>query len=133
MINIIGRLFSRATQFGFRDFHEICSIENYWKFYRDTDCRLKRRHQCRFLKIVSSKWSAAVYCRGVSNEWNFADDFRNLVLKFEIRLWNFKFTLKCESYFEMWNLTALKPIVKPSLISRSEWPVMPYTYSFLQI
>ena len=75
--------------------------------------------QCQILHHVFS------ICRGVSNEWNFVDAFRNLVLKFEIPLWNLKFTLKCE----IW----LKPIMKPSLISRSVWPVMPYTYSFLQI
>ena len=51
-------LFSTATNFtdfmDFGDFHEICSTKNYWKFYCDVDCRLKRRHQCRFVKIVSS-------------------------------------------------------------------------------
>ena len=41
--------------------------------------------------------------------------------------------MKFEIYFEMWNLKCeiwLKPIMKPSLISRSELPVMPYTSSF---
>ena len=54
----IGRLFMEGYKF--------CRFRGFWglplnlfhrklrKFYRDTDCRLKRRHQCRFLKIVSS-------------------------------------------------------------------------------
>ena len=47
---------------------------------------------------ISTQYSSTC-CRnfqGVSNKWNFVDAFRNLVLKFEIRLWNLKFTLKCE-------------------------------------
>ena len=38
--------FSRATNFvdfvDFLDFHKICFIKNYWKSYRDMDCKLKR-------------------------------------------------------------------------------------------
>ena len=38
--------FSRATNFvyfmDFFDFHKICFTKNYWKSYRDMDCRLKR-------------------------------------------------------------------------------------------
>ena len=31
------------------------------EFYHDTDCRLKRRHQCRFVKMVSSNFPFAKY------------------------------------------------------------------------
>ena len=41
----------------FGDFHKICFTKNQQKLYRDTDCRLKRKHQCRFMKMVSSNFS----------------------------------------------------------------------------
>ena len=54
---------------------------------------------------------------------NFINAFRNLVLKFKIQLWNLmKLTLKCQ----IW----LKPSMKPSLVSRLEWTLRLYTYSF---
>ena len=53
------------------------------------------------------------FVRGVSNEWNFVDASRNLVLKFEIQLWNLKFTLKCEIWNTKFDHT---PSMKPSLI-----------------
>ena len=48
----------RATNFvDFEDFHDICFTKNQQKFYHGTDCRLKRRHQCRLMKIVSLNFS----------------------------------------------------------------------------
>ena len=53
--NTVGCLFSKATNFvDFGDVQEICFTKNKQKFYHDTDCRLKRKHQCRFVKMVSS-------------------------------------------------------------------------------
>ena len=52
-----GRLFLSTTNFvDFGDFYEICFTVNQRKFYRDTDCRLKRKHQCRLVKMVSSNF-----------------------------------------------------------------------------
>ena len=46
ILGTVGCLFSRATNFAdfmdFSHFHEIYFAKNYWKFYRDMDCRLKR-------------------------------------------------------------------------------------------
>ena len=59
-IIIVGCLFSRATNVtdfvDFRDFHKIFFTENQRKFYRDMECRLNRRHQFRFMIVVSSKF-----------------------------------------------------------------------------
>ena len=53
-VGTVGHLLSRATNFmDFGDFHKICFTENQQNFYSDMDCRLKRRHQCRFVKMVS--------------------------------------------------------------------------------
>ena len=39
----------------------ICFTKNQQKFYHDTDCRLKRRYQCRFMKMASSNFSFAKF------------------------------------------------------------------------
>ena len=50
----------------FWDFHEICFTENQQKFYCGSDCRLKRRHQRRFVKIVSSNFLFSLFVKFVA-------------------------------------------------------------------
>ena len=61
--------FSRATNFvRFGDFQEICFTKNQQEFYCDADCRLKRRQQCRFMKIVSSNFLFSPFAKFVAVE-----------------------------------------------------------------
>ena len=63
-----GRVWSPTTIDAFFEKYNFRRFRGFWgisrnliyrklaEIYRDTDCRLKRRHQCRFVKIVSSSF-----------------------------------------------------------------------------
>ena len=72
---------------------------------------------------IFNSWNFVLFVvQGVSNEWNFIDASRNLVLQFEFV---YEILMNFTSKYEIW----VKLSLKHSLVSRSQWNSRLHTYS----